>query len=111
CDALCNVFHHWPLSHVPQRTIVPMYATPVLPSATTSNVRASLLHVLQVVLCMLPGDISACVMSYIVHRLNMLCPVAWSVATMRTVLVDGKIVTPATSCERSTGVSLRRLDL
>src|SRR5699024_5262283 len=51
-----------------------MYATPVLPSATTSNVRASLLHVLQVVLCMLPGDISACVMSYIVHRLLCVAP-------------------------------------
>src|SRR5699024_405767 len=44
------------------------------PSATTSNVRASLLHVLQVVLCMLPGDISACVMSYIVHRLLCVAP-------------------------------------
>src|SRR5699024_12195195 len=51
-----------------------MYATPVLPSATTSNVRASLLHVLQVVLCMLPGDISACVMSYIVRRLLCVAP-------------------------------------
>src|SRR5699024_5224473 len=51
-----------------------MYATPVSPSATTSNVRASLLHVLQVVLCMLPGDISACVMSYIVHRLLCVAP-------------------------------------
>ena len=31
-------------------------------------------------------------------------PVAWSVATMRTVLVDGKIVALVTSCERSAGV-------
>ena len=28
-------------------------------------------------------------------------PVAWSVATMRTVLVDGKFLALVTSCERS----------
>ena len=38
-------------------------------------------------------------------------PVAWSVATVRTVLVDGKFCTPVTSCERSAGASWLRLDL
>ena len=45
--------------HCGQRVIVPTSPTPLLPSASTSNVSASCLHVLHWVVWMLPGDISA----------------------------------------------------
>ena len=46
--------------------IVPIMPTPLLPSASTSNVSASFPHVLHGVVWMLPGDISAWSVSSIV---------------------------------------------
>ena len=46
--------------------IVPIMPTPLLPSASTSNVSASCPHVLHSVTWMLPGDISAWSVSSIV---------------------------------------------
>ena len=44
--------------HCGQRVMVPAHATPVLRSATVSNVSASLWHVLHGWVLMLPGDSS-----------------------------------------------------
>ena len=46
--------------------IVPIMPTPLLPSASTSNVSASCPHVAHCVVWMLPGDISAWSVSSIV---------------------------------------------
>ena len=52
--------------HCGQRVIVPTSPTPLLPSASTSNVSASCPHVLHSVTWMEPGDISAWSVSSIV---------------------------------------------